>query len=132
LRTHAIRLALCEPAPAEAPVGSEVTATLRASCPEGCDLRGLPLTIAAPDGTAATYDLAQFADGMNETAPVALRIPGYVGTHSWAVSRPAHEDGGRSSIQRPRCRSRSRPGRIRRALRSGRSRSRWWRVSASR
>lgn len=93
MRTHAIRLALCEPAPAEAPVGSEVTATLRASCPEGCDLRGLPLTIAAPDGTAATYDLAQFADGMNETAPVALRIPGCVGTHSWAVSRPAHEDG---------------------------------------
>ena len=93
MRTHAIRLVLSEPAPAEAPVGSDVTVALRAACPEGCDLRGLSLAITAPDGAVAGHALAQFADGMNETAPVALRIPRCVGTHSWAVSCPAHEHG---------------------------------------
>jgi hypothetical protein len=90
---HTVQLATREPVPVEAPVGGDVTVTLQAACPAGCDLRGLGLALTAPDGTETTANLASFAERASETAPITLRMPGRVGPHVWTVACPACERG---------------------------------------
>ncbi|MCC6777907.1 MAG: hypothetical protein IT537_14935 [Hyphomicrobiales bacterium] len=91
---HAIRLATREPVPAEAPVGAEIDVTLQATCSAGCELRGLALTLTAPDGVARALPLTTRVAGtreasVSETGPQTLRIPPRVGPHTWTVVCPA-------------------------------------------
>lgn len=97
---HATTIALSEPAPPEVAIGAEVVVRLKVSCSQGCDLRGLPIRIAPPDGDAATYELARFEAGINETMEVALKAPEQVGEHIWNVTFPLHE---RNDIAHQEC-----------------------------
>ena len=51
---HAIDVELLEPVPEEVPVGAEVVLKLEVSCPQGCDLSAMPLTLTGPDEKSVT------------------------------------------------------------------------------
>jgi methionine-rich copper-binding protein CopC len=90
---HATVIAAEEPA--EVAVGTEFIMTVRVSCPEGCDLAGVPIEVLTPDNAAVTVkpDLDDVTAGA--THRVALKAPLHAGQHVWCVSCPAHESGGR-------------------------------------
>jgi hypothetical protein len=85
-----VHLRLSEPLPLEAPAGASVTATPRASCPDGHDRTGMAVTVTAPDGQAATHAFAVHADGVSETAAITLAPPPRLGVHVFQFTLPAH------------------------------------------
>ncbi len=82
---HATTIELSEPLPPQVPVGSEVVVKVKVSCSEGCDLRGLPVRVTAPDGAVLTETLATCDAGINETGALALKAPLQVGEHVWRI-----------------------------------------------
>jgi hypothetical protein len=88
---HATVIAAEEPA--EVAVGAEFILTVRVSCPDGCDLSGLPIAVLTPDNVTLSVkpDLDDAAPGT--THRVALKAPLQVGQHVWHVSCPAHKSG---------------------------------------
>lgn len=98
LRTHSTHLALSEPVP-ELAVGSNFVLQVEVSCPEGCDLGGLPVMVTGPDGQTATVEPRsdQAPDALRD---IALKAPLKVGEHVWSVQFRAHDG---DSIRHEEC-----------------------------
>ena len=92
--THGERTCTVEVTPSEVDAGAELTVTVRASCPHGCDLTGQSVSIRDRDDTElACAELAALEDRTLGTA-VALRAPVKVGEHVWrAVLATQEQDG---------------------------------------
>ena len=91
--THGRHSCAVELSPGEADAGAELTVTVRASCPDGCDLTGQSVSIRDRDHTElARAELAQ-RDG-EPTAAFALRAPLEVGEHVWRAVLAAHDKEG--------------------------------------
>jgi hypothetical protein len=93
VRTHGRHTCAVEVSPDEADAGAELTVTVRASCPDGCDLTGQSVSIRDHDDTErARAELAQ-RDG-EATAAFVLRAPLEVGEHAWRAVLAAHDKEG--------------------------------------
>ena len=94
VRTHSTKIEVSGDVPSEVAVGAEIILKVKVSCDAGCDLRGTPVKIAAPDGEAVMSELATCDAGINETADIALKAPQQVGEHVWSVAfAPREADG---------------------------------------
>lgn len=80
---HPITLALIEPLPAEMPAAAILDLAVQAVCPDGCDLRGLPVQLAAPGGVLAADELTPRAGAAAVTFRV--RAPAQAGEQAWTV-----------------------------------------------
>jgi len=76
------------PEPPEVRVGSDFIVKVRLTCPAGCDLAGLPVAVAAPDGSVTT--MAAESDGSS----LVLTAPQTVGAPVWRLSIAPHEVAG--------------------------------------
>jgi hypothetical protein len=81
---HAIDVELLEPVPEEVPVGAEVVLKLEVSCPQGCDLSAMPLTLTGPDEKSVTIAPEE------QPREITLKAPQHVGEHAWSIAFPAH------------------------------------------
>ena len=77
--------------PLEFEAGADIILKVKVSCPEGCDLRGMPVSVMAADEIIGTSELATFDEAVNETEAFALKAPGQVGEHTWTILFPRHE-----------------------------------------
>jgi hypothetical protein len=94
-RTHGPRTCAIEVSPSEVDAGAELTVTVRASCPDGCDLRGQSVSIRNQDDTAlATAVLAEFDGETYATSAFILRAPLDVGEHICRAVLAAQEKDG--------------------------------------
>ena len=92
--THGERTCTVEVAPSEVDVGAELTVTVRASCPQGCDLGGQSVSIRdRDDAELACAELEAVEDGAFGTA-FGMRAPVKVGEHNWEAVLPACEKDG--------------------------------------
>jgi hypothetical protein len=91
MATHRTNLAMSQPVPSEFEAGADIILKVTASCPEGCDLRGIPVSVMAADEVIASSELATFEEAVNATETFALKAPGQVGEHTWTVLFPGHE-----------------------------------------
>jgi len=85
--THGQRTCTVEVDPTEVDAGAELTATVRAACPHGCDLTGQSISI-------QSEDRAELANGELDDeacATLVLRAPLEVGEHIWRAVLAAHE-----------------------------------------
>src|SRR5580693_8291872 len=96
-RTHSTNIELGEPVPPELAVGSDLVLQIKVSCPAGCDLGGMPVTVTGPDGLVAAAE----AHSGHETPPadatlrdITLKAPLQVGEHVWSVRFPPHQSEG--------------------------------------
>ncbi len=94
LQRHATTIELGEPLPAEVAVGSDLVLKVKVSCSAGCDLRNLPLKVAAPEGVAATGALVTCNASVNESGDIAVKAPIRVGEQAWTIVFEVHEAGG--------------------------------------
>jgi hypothetical protein len=103
VQAHSTNVEVAEPVPPELAVGSDLVLKLKVSCPAGCDLSGMPVTVAGPDGQAVIVEPdvrpgdATLEDGMPEDIMVrhiTLKAPQQVGEHVWNVRFPPHESAG--------------------------------------
>ncbi len=93
-RTHGQYGCTVEVSPGEIDAGAEFTVTVRASCPDGCDLSGQGVSIRNQDGAAlATAELDGF-DGERCTSAFTLQAPVEVGEHTWRAVLAAQEKDG--------------------------------------
>ena len=92
--TALVHLEVSEPVPIEAGAGSEIVVRLRASCPAGCDRRGMTIRAIAPDGSDAAHALASHDGAVSESGDIVLRAPPRVGEHVWRFVLAAHEIAG--------------------------------------
>jgi hypothetical protein len=86
VRTHATRIAVSGPEPADVAVGTGFILKVRVSCPAGCALAGAPVKVTASDGTAVAGELA--SEG---AADFALQAPRQAGAFVWSVVFCGHE-----------------------------------------
>ncbi|HYR86883.1 MAG TPA: hypothetical protein VE422_22545 [Terriglobia bacterium] len=91
MATHQTRLEIGEPIPAELEAGAIITMRIKVSCAEGCDLRGVPVKVAAVDEVVIASELAAYEKGTNETEDLTVKAPGQVGEHAWTFLFPRHE-----------------------------------------
>jgi hypothetical protein len=89
-----VHLTVSEPLPLDVPAGDTVAVAARASCPDGHDRTGMAIMVTAPDGQAAMHAFAMHADGVSETAAIALTAPPRLGVHVFRFTLPAHEIAG--------------------------------------
>jgi hypothetical protein len=90
VRTHGRRTCAVEVSPDEVDAGAELTITVRAACPDGCDLTGQSVSIRDQDDTElARGELAQL-DG-EATVAFVLRAPLEVGEHAWRAVLAAQD-----------------------------------------
>lgn len=94
MTTHPTTIALSEAPPKSIVVDEPFTVAVNVRCPDGCDLRGLFVAVRAPGDPESKSALAHCADGANETAAVALKMPRQTGDHTWTIDFPGHEHGG--------------------------------------
>ena len=97
VQTHSTILELAEPAPAEVAVGSDLALQLKVSCPMGCDLSGVPVTVTGPDGQVMTIEPRaghELAPGEVSLRTIALNAPATVGEQAWSIRFPAHASEG--------------------------------------
>jgi hypothetical protein len=97
VQKHSTTIELSEPAPAELAVGSDLVLQVKVSCPAGCDLRAVPVTVTGPDGLTVTIEPpADDGPAGADTTPrdIALKAPRQVGEHVWSIRLPPHESGG--------------------------------------
>ena len=85
--------------PPQVAAGARLTLTIRAACPQGCDLRGLPVHVAAADeilsaGELAAGELAAGDDAARASVELNVRVPVQTGEHAWSVHFPRHESDG--------------------------------------
>jgi hypothetical protein len=96
VRNHCTNVELSEPAPPELAVGSELVLTIKVSCPAGCDLAAMPVTLTGPDGVAVPIEPHSGRDRVGETSEVTLhditlKTPQQVGEHVWSVRFLPHQ-----------------------------------------
>src|SRR5207244_254664 len=92
--THSTTIELSGAVPSEVAVGADIILKVKVSCPAGCDLRGMPVKVTAPDGVAVASEIATCDAGINETADVTLKAPQQVGEHVLSVVFAPHEADG--------------------------------------
>jgi hypothetical protein len=93
--THGERTCAVEVDPSEVDAGAELTVTVRAACPEGCDLTGQSVSIRSEDGTElASGELRERDDETYGTGALVLRAPLEVGEHVYRAVLTAHETNG--------------------------------------
>jgi hypothetical protein len=90
MQAHIPVLELVEPAPGEIAIGGDVPLKIRLTCPEGCELGGVPLVIEDAEGRALAH-VPSSAEAIRE---VILKAPEKVGEQSWKVVVPPHEKDG--------------------------------------
>jgi hypothetical protein len=95
IRTHGPRTCGVEVSPSEVDAGAELTVTVRASCPDGCDLGGQSVSILNRDDTElASGALTEFDGEAHVTSAFTLQAPLEVGEHVYrAVLAPQEKDG---------------------------------------
>jgi hypothetical protein len=91
MATHRTNVEMSQPIPTEFEAGADIILKVKISCPEGCDLRGIHVSVMAADEVIASSELATFEEAVNETETFALKAPGQVGEHTWTVLFPGHE-----------------------------------------
>ena len=91
---HRIALSLTPPMPPEVEAGRALTLAVHAACPDGCDLGGLPVHVAASDEILAAGELAAGDGAAGASVELQVRTPPQVGEHAWSVRFPGHESGG--------------------------------------
>lgn len=91
VQTHQTSVALVQEVPAEVDAGTDIVLQVKVSCASGCDLRGKPVKVMAPDGAVMTSELAKFEENVNETEGFAFKAPKQVGEFTWSVVFPCHE-----------------------------------------
>jgi hypothetical protein len=94
-----VHLTVSEPLPLEVPAGDAVAITARASCPDGRDRTGMAIAVTAPDGRTQTHAFALHADGVSETAAIALVAPPHLGVHVFRLTLSPHEIAGAHYVQ---------------------------------
>jgi hypothetical protein len=94
LTDHETRIELCEPAPAELAVGADFVVRIAVACAQGCDLRGMPVEVIAPDGAIVPAKLSILAEEVCETDDIVLTAPRVAGEHVWRAVVPAQEGAG--------------------------------------
>ena len=87
--THGERTCAVEVDPSEVDAGAELSVTVRAACPHGCDLSGQSVAIWGDDR-------AELAKGEidGETFTTVLRAPLEIGEHRWRAMLAAHQANG--------------------------------------
>ena len=78
----------------EVDAATDVVVKVKVSCPEGCDLRGAPVTITAGDTVVTTSELATWDDKVNATNDLAFKTPETVGEFAWSIVFARHESAG--------------------------------------
>src|SRR5205809_658863 len=92
IRTHGQRTCAVEVSPREVDAGAELTVTGRASCPQGCDLRGQSVSIRDQDGTElASAELTELDGEAYVTSAFVVRAPLDVGEHIYRAVLAAQE-----------------------------------------
>ena len=98
---HRTALSLPQPIPPEVEAGARLTFTIHAACPHGCDLRGLPVHLAACGDILAAGELESRAGEVGTAAAqvgaaaeLEVRAPAQAGEHTWSIRVPRHESGG--------------------------------------
>ncbi len=91
---HRTALSLPQPIPPEVEAGARIALTIHVACPHGCDLRGLPVHLAAGGDILAAGELASGAGGVGTAVELQVRAPVQVGEHAWSVRFPRQESGG--------------------------------------
>ena len=93
--THGERTCTVEVAPSEVDAGAELTVTVRATCPHGCDLTGQSVSIRDQhNAELARADLSA-DDGKTYTAAaLVLQAPHEVGDSVWRAVLARHERNG--------------------------------------
>jgi hypothetical protein len=98
MATHQTNVEMIPSVPLELEVGANIILKVKVSCPEGCDLRGIPVKVMAPregnDEVVITTELATHDETINETEDFALKAPGQVGEHAWTILFLRHETEG--------------------------------------
>src|SRR5579871_1026742 len=90
--THHQRTCAVEVSPCEVDAGAELTVTVRASCPDGCDLTGQSVSLRDQNGAElATVELTALDGQACVTSAVVLRAPIEVGEHIYRAVLAAHE-----------------------------------------
>src|SRR5262249_16629286 len=92
--THGERTCTIEVAPNEVDAGAELTVTVRASCPHGCDLSGQKVLIRERDDTELACAELTALDGATFGTALALRAPLKVGEHVCRAVIAAQEKDG--------------------------------------
>jgi hypothetical protein len=109
MATHHTNLETSRSVPQELEAGADIILKVKVSCPEGCDLRGLPVKVMAQgrgpqrgsrvgveDEVLITRELATHEKTINETEDFVFKAPGQVGEHAWTILFPRHEIDGAS------------------------------------
>ena len=91
MATHQTKVEMSQPVPLEFEAGADVILKVKVSCPEGCDLRGMPVHVMAAEEVIGSSELATFDEAVNETETFALQAPGQVGEQAWTVLFPRQE-----------------------------------------
>lgn len=93
VQKHSTNVDLSEPVPPELAVGSDLVLRVKVSCPAGCDLSAMPVTVTGPDGQVVTLEPGAGRELAPEevTRDITLKAPRQVGDHVYCVRFPAHE-----------------------------------------
>src|SRR5882672_9590248 len=92
--THSTTIELIEAVRPEVAVGADIFVKVKVSCSAGCDLRGWPVKVTAPDGDVASCESVTLGPEADHTRNVAFKAPLGVGDHTRSIAFPSHEDGG--------------------------------------
>jgi hypothetical protein len=75
------------------PIGAHFVVKLKVSCPEGCDVGGLPLSVTGPD--QQTLTIAPVREGGEiDIREIALKAPQQIGEHAWSLALAPHASEG--------------------------------------
>jgi hypothetical protein len=92
---HRPTVELVEAFPAELEAGASIGVSVRASCVEGCDLRGAVVSAVVAGEVVAEGTLAPPDEGHDApTVDLVLTAPGVVGPLSWTIGLPEQEIAG--------------------------------------
>ncbi|MBI2149826.1 MAG: hypothetical protein HYU27_04380 [Acidobacteria bacterium] len=91
MAAHQTNVAMSRSVPLELDAGAEIVLKVQVSCPDGCDLRGMPVQVLAGDQVFIASELATYGEAINETEDFVLNAPGQVGEHAWSILFPRHE-----------------------------------------
>jgi len=92
-RTHSTTIEVIEPAPPEIAAGAAVALKVKAWCPRGCDLTGMPIKIVAADGALVPSEFAT-EPGQDDIVEMKFEAPNRTGEHLWSVTFGPHEVAG--------------------------------------
>ena len=93
---HIVVLGLNEAAPLEVTAGTKFALQVRLACASGCDLSGVPIMVAAPDGsTSQAEKLDPTANGDDaDVQQIALTAPRTIGEYVWRLSAGGYDIAG--------------------------------------